>query len=161
MFHVHDIDNLITVVIAAACGGMLGLEREFAGKPAGLRTHIFVCAGSALMMILGQEIVDQFQRQETDSAISTDPIRILQAIVLGISFLGAGTIVHQKHEQVEGLTTAATIFVTAGIGVAVAADRLSFALTLTVLATVVLFLLKGIEDAIANLNRKRGENNRQ
>lgn len=149
MFNPLDLHNLTTIAIAAACGAVLGLEREFARKPAGLRTHIFVCAGSALMMILGQEIVNQFQAHEDNSILKADPIRALQAIVVGISFLGAGTIVHQKGEGVEGLTTAATIYLTAGIGVAAAVDRISLAISLTVMAAAILLLIGVVEHKIA------------
>lgn len=152
-----DVQNLQTIAIAAACGAVLGIEREIAGKPAGIRTHIFVSAGSALMMILGQEIVNQFQQQESNSILSTDPIRALQAIVVGISFLGAGTIVHQKGEGVEGLTTAATIYLTAGIGVATAVDRLALALSVTVMAAVILLVVGFVEHKIARRAEKKAE----
>lgn len=151
-----DWQNLGTIAIAAACGGVLGLEREFAGKPAGIRTHIFVCAGSALMMILGQGIVDQFQQREGNSILSADPIRTLQAIVVGISFLGAGTIVHQKGEGVEGLTTAAGIYLTAGIGVAAAVDRVGMALVITVAATLILIIVGLVEDWVGRFDRVSG-----
>ncbi len=160
MFDVADLENLHAIAISAACGGVLGIEREIAGKPAGIRTHIFVCAGSALMMILGQEIVSQFEQQETDSLLKADPIRILQAIVVGISFLGAGTIVHQKGEGVEGLTTAATIYLTAGIGVAVAVDRTGLALAVTGFAIAVLLLLGLVERRIKLFNDVRKNANK-
>ncbi|WP_145095595.1 MgtC/SapB family protein [Rosistilla carotiformis] len=157
MFEAHDIENLQTIAIAAACGAVLGIEREIAGKPAGIRTHIFVCAGSALMMILGHEVVNQFQREEPNSLLNSDPIRILQAIVVGISFLGAGTIVHQKQEGVEGLTTAATIYLTAGIGVAAAVNRVPLALTITFFAVLVLVVLGIVEDKIGKIVYRRGK----
>ena len=97
------------------------------------------------MMILGQEIIDQFQEQETSSVLSTDPIRVLQAIVVGISFLGAGTIVHDSKEGVAGLTTAATIYLTAGIGVAVAVERMALAVVITIFAVLVLVIVGWIE----------------
>lgn len=97
------------------------------------------------MMILGQEVVDQFQRHETDDMLQTDPIRVLQAIVVGISFLGAGTIVHERGEGVEGLTTAATIYLTAGIGVAAAVERMTLAIIVTLLATTVLVVIGFVE----------------
>jgi putative Mg2+ transporter-C (MgtC) family protein len=152
-----DLANLQTLSIAAACGGVLGLEREIAGKPAGIRTHIFVCAGSALMMILGGEIVNQFEQHERDSWLQSDPIRALQAIVVGISFLGAGTIVHQKEEGVEGLTTAATIYLTAGIGVATAVNRTPLAIAVTVFAAIVLFALGYVEHWIAKWLRRKSD----
>lgn len=93
----------------ACLGAVIGVEREIAGKLAGLRTHVFACAGSALMMILGQGIIDQIQQRETAPILCIDPIRLLQAIVVGISFLGAGTIIHDRDAGVQGLTTAAAI----------------------------------------------------
>ncbi|MDA8743562.1 MgtC/SapB family protein [Rubripirellula amarantea] len=155
MFQPSDIDSLVTMAIAAACGGALGIEREIAGKPAGVRTHIFVCAGSALMMILGQEIVDQFQEKEINSLLSVDPIRILQAIVVGISFLGAGTIMHQKDESVEGLTTAATIYLTAGIGVSAAVGRVALAVSVTLFAIIVLVSIGFLETRISKFHHRR------
>ncbi|WP_231603227.1 MgtC/SapB family protein [Neorhodopirellula pilleata] len=146
MLEPSDLLSLKIVATAGACGAILGIEREYAGKPAGIRTHIFVCAGSALMMILGQEIVDQFQRNESRDLLQTDPIRVLQAIVVGISFLGAGTIVHEKHEGVEGLTTAATIYLTAGIGVATAVERVTLAIMVTLLAALVLVVIGFVEN---------------
>ncbi len=155
MIEPMDLENLRTIAIAAGCGAVIGLEREIAGKPAGIRTLIFVCAGSAFMMILGQEIVHQFEKQETNSLLKADPIRILQAIVVGISFLGAGTIVHQKHEGVEGLTTAATIYLTAGIGVSAAVNRVMLSILVTALAVLVLVLLGLAEKRVAKFNQMR------
>lgn len=149
-----DLQGLATVAIAAGLGAILGIEREFKGKPAGIRTHIFVCAGSALMMILGQEIVDQFQKQESTEVLKADPIRVLQAIVVGISFLGAGTIVHDNREGVEGLTTAATIYLTAGIGVATAVDRLALAIIVTLFAVCVLIVVGFLERRIASSHKQ-------
>lgn len=156
MWDTIDLANLQTIAIAAACGGVLGVEREIAGKPAGIRTHIFVCTGAALMMILGQEIVNQFQQQESNSLLSVDPIRTLQAIVVGISFLGAGTIMHQKEGGVEGLTTAATIYLTAGIGVATAVDQTGLAICVTVFAVVVLILVGSIERWFERRKSRKG-----
>ncbi|KLU05989.1 Mg(2+) transport ATPase protein C [Rhodopirellula islandica] len=144
-----DITQLQTIATAGGLGALLGIEREFARKPAGIRTHIFVCAGSSLMMLLAQEAVNHFQSREPDSLLSADPIRVLQAIVVGISFLGAGTIVHQKGEQVEGLTTAASIFLTAGIGVATAVERVALATSVAIAAVFVLLIVGCIEHRIA------------
>ncbi len=142
--------------IAAVLGAILGMEREIAGKPAGIRTHMFVSVGSALMMILGQEIIDHFQQQESPAALRADPIRVLQAIVVGISFLGAGTIVHDSKTGVAGLTTAATIYLTAGIGVAVAVQRVTLATLLTLAAVSVLVLVGWIERSVARWRLKKG-----
>ena len=148
---ITDIDwiGLRVTGIAAVLGAILGIEREIAGKPAGIRTHMFVSVGSALMMILGQEIIDHFQQQEPHGALRADPIRVLQAIVVGISFLGAGTIVQDSKTGVAGLTTAATIYLTAGIGVAVAVQRETLAALLTLSAVLVLVLVGWIERGMA------------
>jgi hypothetical protein len=79
------------VALAGALGAIIGVEREFADKPAGLRTHILVCAASALLMLIGKGVLQQFSVEGVDSAYRADPLRIIQAIVIGISFLGAGT----------------------------------------------------------------------
>ncbi|MCM2372523.1 MgtC/SapB family protein [Aporhodopirellula aestuarii] len=158
MLDANDLANLQIIAIAAACGAAIGVEREFARKPAGIRTHIFVCAGSALMMILGQEILGQFEHHEDDQLLKADPIRVLQAIVVGISFLGAGTIVHEEHRGVEGLTTAATIYLTAGIGVATAVERVSLAVSLTLATLIVLFALGWVENRITRFRHAHSPN---
>jgi len=154
MFNPTDLESLATVATAAGLGAVLGLEREFAGKPAGIRTHLFVAAGSALMMILGQGIIDEFQVGETPSVLSADPIRVLQAIVVGISFLGAGTIVHNGGNTVEGLTTASTIYLTAGIGLATAVNRVSLAVMITIFAFIVLVVLGYAERRVERWSKK-------
>ncbi|GAA5505893.1 MgtC/SapB family protein [Novipirellula caenicola] len=139
--------QIVVVVIAGALGAVVGIEREFADKPAGLRTHMFVCAASAMLVLLGDVVLERFN-QGNENNISADPIRMIQAIVVGISFLGAGTIIHHQDNRVEGLTTAASILLTAGIGIAVAVGQLYFAVGIAVLAVVVLILVGFIERRI-------------
>jgi putative Mg2+ transporter-C (MgtC) family protein len=126
------------VLVAGALGAVLGWERELAHKPAGLRTHILVCGTSALLMLLGDSILDTYQRYEPGHAMQADPIRVVQSIVVGISFLGAGTIIHGRRGGVEGLTTAASILLTATIGMAVATRQLLLAVLVTLAALLVL-----------------------
>lgn len=126
------------VALAALLGAVVGFEREFAAKPAGLRTHMFVCAASAMLMLLGDSVVERFELNE---GTISDPIRIIQAIVIGISFLGTGTIIHTQGAHVEGLTTAATILFASGIGISVASERFVFALGITCLAVAILFVI--------------------
>lgn len=156
-----DFNGLATIAIAGVLGALIGLEREFAQKPAGIRTHIFVCGGSALMMLMGQEIVDQFQRTGQRNVYESDPIRVLQAIVVGISFLGTGTIIHDRRDGVEGLTTAATIFVTSGIGVAVAVERVPLATALALASLVVLLAVGFLERRIERRWARRTRRDRQ
>ena len=121
------------VVIAVFLGGLVGLEREFAEKPAGLRTHMLVGGVSALLVMLADQMVSSFTPQ---NLIATDPVRIIQAIVIGISFLGAGTILKYNRDSVrnvEGLATSASILSVSAIGIAVALDVLVLAIGVTVL----------------------------
>jgi putative Mg2+ transporter-C (MgtC) family protein len=105
---------------------------------------MFVSSGAALFMLLGDAILQSFKEQGHDG-IQADPIRVIQAVVIGISFLGTGTIIHQGKDRVEGLTTAAAIFLTAGIGIAVAVDHIVLAVGTTLLAVIVLVLFGWIE----------------
>ena len=128
-----EIQLLGKIVLAAFLGGLVGIEREFAEKPAGLRTHMLVGAVSTLLVVLGMQIVGAFDQQDR---IAADPIRILQAIVVGVSFLGAGTILKYAAEDkrtVEGLATSASILSVAAIGIAVALNAYILAGGATVL----------------------------
>jgi putative Mg2+ transporter-C (MgtC) family protein len=91
-------------------GGCLGMERELKNRPAGLRTYMLVCVGSCLIMLTNQYSYQVFQ--------VGDPVRMGAQVVSGIGFLGAGTIVVTKHNQIKGLTTAAGLWASAGVGLA-------------------------------------------
>ena len=115
-----EIQMLGKIVIAALLGGHVGLEREFAERPAGLRTHMLVCGTAAFFVLLADLLLDNFEQKEI---LNADPVRVVEAIVVGISFLGAGTILkyrEQGERVVEGLTTSASILSVAAIGIAVA-----------------------------------------
>ncbi|MGC3972704.1 MAG: MgtC/SapB family protein [Pirellulales bacterium] len=125
---------LVRLTIAAILGGVLGYEREHKGKAAGLRTHMLVAMGAALFVMVPE------QAGATDSDLS----RVLQGLVAGIGFLGAGSIVKGTSENaVHGLTTAAGIWLTAAIGMAAGIGRELTAIVSTVLAWVVLSVLPG------------------
>ena len=143
---------VIKVVFAMFLGGLLGLERELAQKPAGLRTHMLVAGASALFVVLGDIMITNYGNSAVVEAIQADPIRIMEAIVTGISFLGAGTIIFRnKEETVEGLTTAAAILFSSGIGISVALHQYMLAVTLTIIAIVILLGLGYIERFIKQL----------
>ena len=147
--------DLGLIALAGLLGGVIGAEREFAGKPAGLRTHMLVCAAAALLMILATSVVNTFQEREAHNVIRADPVRVIHAIVIGISFLGAGTIVHEKGLSVEGLTTAASILLTAGIGIAVAVENIYLAIGTTIMALLVLLLVGFAERLVAQARSSR------
>lgn len=103
------LDMVLRLLIAAALGGAMGYEREHADKPAGLRTNILVCLGAALFTIVSANGFGSL----------SDPSRVAAGIVVGIGFIGAGTIIRRPAGLVTGITTAATIWVVAGVGMAV------------------------------------------
>ncbi|HSO27216.1 MAG TPA: MgtC/SapB family protein, partial [Anaerolineales bacterium] len=103
----QDLISLGEVLLAMILGGLIGIEREAENKPAGLRTHMLVAGASTLFVILGKIASEQFAALLGPDYVRVDAVRIIQAIVVGISFLGAGTIYQRgKSKDVEGLTTA-------------------------------------------------------
>ena len=127
------------VALAMLLGAIIGFERELEDKPAGLRTHMLVSGAAALFVTLADVVVGSMNAQLGSGLVRSDPIRIIEAVVTGVSFLGAGTIVlHKREQQVEGLTTAASILFTAAVGVCVALTQGMLAVGATGLALVTL-----------------------
>jgi putative Mg2+ transporter-C (MgtC) family protein len=128
-------------------GGIVGVERELSGKPAGLRTNILICLGSALLMDLSITLgmIDGGERVG-------DPARIAAQVVTGVGFLGAGTIMQARGEVV-GLTTAATIWVVAAIGLAVGAGHRAKAIAAALLVTLVITALGWLERWMLSFRR--------
>jgi putative Mg2+ transporter-C (MgtC) family protein len=125
------------VAIAMILGGLIGLEREAAHKPAGFRTHMLVAGAAALLVGLGHALVREFGQEV--GRLQSDPIRIVEAIVTAVGFLGAGTIFRREQsEVVEGLTTAAALLLCAALGVCVAVERFILAGGVTILTLIVL-----------------------
>lgn len=132
----------LQVVLAGFLGGLIGLERELAHKAAGLRTHMLVSASSALFVLIAPELATQFSSRVGALPTEPDPLRVIQAIITGIAFLGAGTIVfHAGKELVEGLTTAGSVLLTCGLGMTVGVGLWPLAIALTFLA---FFVLRGL-----------------
>lgn len=143
------------VLFAIFLGGLIGLERELASKPAGLRTHMLVSGAATLLVILGDIMVREYTGLVFSNVIQADPIRIIEAIITGISFLGAGTIIFKSgKESVEGLTTAASILFAAAIGITVALKQVYLASVITALVIFILFALGYIEKWIKSLREK-------
>ena len=121
---------VLRLFVAAMLGGVIGLEREYRAKEAGFRTHFLVALGSGLFMILSQfgfdDVLSHYER------VSLDPSRIASQVVTGIGFIGAGTIIFQKH-VVRGLTTAAGLWVTSAIGMTAGAGMYVLSIATTVL----------------------------
>ncbi|MET0210207.1 MAG: MgtC/SapB family protein [Burkholderiaceae bacterium] len=126
---------VLRLLLAAVLGGILGYEREQQGKAAGVRTHMLVSMGAALLVMVPQQA----------GMLMADMSRVLQGIVAGIGFLGAGAIIKNKqHEEVQGLTTAAGIWMTAAIGIACGMGRESTAVLSMLLALAVLTVVPHI-----------------
>ena len=132
---------LLRIVLAGLLGGLIGVEREFADQPAGFRTHILVSFGAALFTLAGAYGVEAFVGVK---GVSFDPTRIAAQVVTGIGFLGAGAILRQGI-SVRGLTTAASLWVTASVGVAAGLGYYAGAITVGVATVAVLYALKQIE----------------
>lgn len=127
---------VLRLSLAAILGAAIGYERELRGKAAGLRTHILVSLGAAIFILV----------PVTSSMTTADASRVMQGIVSGIGFLGAGAILKQtKDQEVKGLTTAASIWVAAAIGIAVGYGREATAVASTVVALFVLVVLRRLE----------------
>lgn len=139
----EDLQILLRLLVALLLGGILGWEREAAHKAAGLRTHILVAMGAALFVGLGELLIERFGH--AGDALRFDPIRIVEAVVTGVSFLGAGTIFVARGTRVHGLTTAASIWLTAAIGLAVGLERYVLAAGSTLLAWFVLRVIGRLE----------------
>lgn len=128
------------LLLAFLFGSIIGFERENKQTSAGLRTHILVCMGSALIMLVSLRIFDLYSQHT-----SVDPGRIAAGVVTGIGFIGAGTIM-RSAERVRGLTTAASVWVSSAIGLAVGCGYISAAFATTVLSYLVLAALKRFEE---------------
>ena len=133
----------LRLVIAVICGGALGLERGMKNRPAGMRTYMLVCVGSCLIMLTNQYL---FQVTQTG-----DPMRLGAQVVSGIGFLGAGTIVVTRHNRIKGLTTAAGLWSSAGVGLALGVGFYEAALIAGFAIFVVMTLLQRWDD---NLHSK-------
>ncbi len=134
-----DIDIILKIILAAFLGGIIGLEREISHKEAGLRTNILIAVGSTLLTILSGKLAEGFN--------TADPTRLTAQIVSGIGFIGAGAII-QARFAVHGLTTAATIWTVAAIGIGVGSGYYLISFLLTLFVVLILTLFKYISQIL-------------
>jgi putative Mg2+ transporter-C (MgtC) family protein len=139
------------LTVATLAGAVFGWEREWSDKPAGLKTHMLVSLGAGLFMCAGLQYVEA---KHAAGITDIDPMRVLQGIVGGIGFLGAGSII-QSGGQVRGLTTAASIWTAAGFGVAAALGYFKMVLITIILGLAVLVAIDAIEHRIFANRRAR------
>ena len=136
----------VRIVMAVLIGGLLGLERGMKNRPAGLRTYMLVCVGSCLIMLTNQYIYQIYQ--------TGDPVRMGAQVVSGIGFLGAGTIIVTRHNQIKGLTTAAGLWTSAGVGLALGIGFYEAAVVGGMAAFTVMTLLQRMDNSMHRRARR-------
>lgn len=143
LFSSMDSSIFFRLLFAVVLGGLIGLEREFHGRPAGLRTHILVCLAATMVMVLPEFI--GYQNKGTTGGIqfSIDMGRIITGVLTGIGFLGAGAII-RIGDIVRGLTTAACVWFTAALGIVIGSGHFFLAIIVTVIALIVLLIFDRI-----------------
>jgi putative Mg2+ transporter-C (MgtC) family protein len=139
-----DFQIIARLFFTLVLSGLVGLERQVHRRDAGLRTHILVALGSCLIMLTSMYVFDIYKDK-----VSLDPARIAAGVITGIGFLGAGTIIREP-ERVRGLTTAASLWVVAGIGLAVGVGFIKVAVYTTLFVLLVLYILRHIEGRLLN-----------
>jgi putative Mg2+ transporter-C (MgtC) family protein len=154
LFSVPNTDYVVRVAsrlaAAAVAGGLIGAERELVGKSAGLRTHMTVALGCAAFVLIASENVADV------SSVS----RAIQGIAAGIGFIGAGTILKREaDDQIKGLTTAATIWLTAAVGAAAGAGHVWLALISVAIAWLILWIFIGVDRWLAHKRGDTGDSN--
>ena len=149
-------DIVIRIILVTILAGLVGLDRELKHKPAGAKTHMLVGIGSTLFMMVSIYIYLQYKGADTQ----VDPGRIAAQVVTGIGFLGAGTII-QARGAVYGLTTAASLWVVAGIGLAVGAGMYGAALVTTVMILLIFAVINRLSMLVESKVKKRGARKRK
>ena len=138
------------LIVSLLLGGLVGFEREWKGRPAGLRTHVLVCIGSTIMLIAAQRAIINFGEVSEIGRLVLDPNRIAAGIITGIGFLGAGAIL-RTGDFIRGLTTAATIWFVAALGIVIGNGAFGLAIVSTALVLIVLEGLDVIEHRIPHV----------
>jgi putative Mg2+ transporter-C (MgtC) family protein len=149
-WYIDPLDITVRLFLALFLGGLVGLEREMSSRAAGLRTHILVCVGSTLVMLLS---IYGFSEFVNEPNVRLDPSRLAAQVISGIGFLGAGTILFNGR-SITGLTTAASLWVVAGIGLAIGAGFYYAAILSCFMVLVSLWILNKVELKYFGAKRK-------
>lgn len=149
------LDMLTRLAVATGLGLCLGLERETVGKPAGLRSHMLVSLGAAAFIIMGMSVLYTVASGAIDEA-QIDPTRVIQGVITGIGFLGAGSIIRTGRD-VTGITTGASVWMAGAIGVAAGLNNFALAVMITVISLVITTGLAGIEPTVRRWRKRRKE----
>ncbi|ACM20744.1 MgtC family protein [Geotalea daltonii FRC-32] len=143
-----DVEMVVRLLLASLLGGIIGLEREIHGRPAGFRTHLLVSLGSSLFVVSSIEFYWVFGNFNGTLPVGVDPGRVAAQVVTGIGFLGAGAII-RENASVRGLTTAACLWIASAIGIACGIGLFGIASVVTGISLVSLLFLKRIERVLA------------
>jgi putative Mg2+ transporter-C (MgtC) family protein len=153
---ISDHTIVVRLLVAAALGGVVGIERELRDQPAGFRTHMLVSLGACLFTLVGAFGFEAFEGRPSTEAVRADVTRVASQVVVGIGFLGGGTIL-RHGATVRGLTTAASLWVTAAVGLAVGMGFYLGAVATAVVAVVALAGLKPVEKRFMRSLRQEDE----
>ena len=145
--------TLLRLGVAMFCGGVIGLERGRKRRPAGFRTHMLVCIGAALAMLISQYMVWMLKLNAVDGAGTTDVSRLGAQVINGIGFLGAGTIIVTGRQEVKGLTTAAGLWASACMGLAIGAGFVEGAFFGCILISLTIIVFSRLESIIVSRAR--------
>lgn len=141
-----DLEIIIRLILAMLCGMIIGTERILAHKTAGMRTYALVSLGAALFVVISEYMLMTFS-----SSVGIDPLRMASQVVVGIGFLGAG-IIFMKDNQVTGITTASSIWVVAGIGIACGFGLFTLAIFATVITLFIFVVLWIVEQRLKKIS---------
>ncbi len=137
---------LLRVAAAMLLGGVLGIERELGKHAAGLRTHMLISGAAALIVGLGDVIAGHFAEESYREMLRVDPVRLIEAVVAAVGFVGAGAILRSREaDQVRGLTTASSLLMAAAIGIATGLGNYVLAAGASVLCVIVLAVFRWLE----------------
>ena len=140
-------DFLPKILLSIFCGSLIGFERELKDKPAGMRTYMLISTGATMFTIVGVYFAEQWQG-------TADPMRVSAQVVTGVGFLGAGTIMYSRG-HITGLTSAAAIWLSAAVGMAIGVDFMVFGVLVTLLSVISLIFLGKIENMLGLKGKKR------
>lgn len=152
----QDLWIVVRIAVAMLLGGVMGLEREMGRHAAGLRTHMLISGAAALIVGLGDVIAQHFAQEQYRELLRVDPVRLIEAVVAAVGFVGGGAILRSgRSDQVHGLTTASSLLMAAAIGIAAGLGNYLLALGASLLCLVVLAVFRRFERAVAPPQRQK------
>jgi putative Mg2+ transporter-C (MgtC) family protein len=156
---INELTILLHVAISAILCGFIGYEREREDKPAGIRTNMITGSAVTLVVMLGEIIIIRHVNAGLGEYLNADPTRIIHAVIIGISFIGAGTVLQLNEEKkIKYLTTSATILFSAGIGIAVALNQYVLAAGVTVLILIINAVVVYLDEHLMKKRHKKDNN---